>query len=210
MFGELRFEKSTFLPTYITQLLQLQLFQDDLIFFILHFISSSSTGYISINIFCNLEFSTSVTSGKKWLLDVGFRWKDFFFSYKNQIKSETHCKSVQYDNYYFFLLRRFCESSTIHGTFFWSESATIWGKIIWVAIVVIGIAGSGWIIDNSFKVKTNLSKNSKDQHFAGSKISLFQGLGRRSCHHIRWTNSHWASSVSGHYRLPPREHKVTL
>ena len=57
---------------------------------------------------------------------------------------------------FFFILQRFCESSTIHGTFFWSESATIYGKIIWVAIVVLGISGSGWIIDNSFKVKTNL------------------------------------------------------
>ena len=92
------------------------------------------------------------------MLDVGFRWKDTFFSYKNPIKSGTPF------DIFFLLLRRFCESSTIHGTFFWSESATIWGKIIWVAIVVIGISGSGWIIDNSFKVKTNLSKNSKEQH----------------------------------------------
>ena len=60
---------------------------------------------------------------------------------------------------FFFILQRFCESSTIHGTFFWSESATIYGKIIWVAIVVLGISGSGWIIDNSFKVKIKVQLN---------------------------------------------------
>ena len=31
------------------------------------------------------------------------------------------------------------------------ESSTIWGKIIWVTIVIVGIVGSAWIIDNSFK-----------------------------------------------------------
>ena len=97
---------------------------------------------------------------------MGFRWKETFFfvvRYNNPIKSGTPFNQYKM-TFFFLLLRRFCESSTIHGTFFWSESATIWGKIIWVAIVVIGISGSGWIIDNSFKVKTNLSKNSKEWH----------------------------------------------
>ena len=31
------------------------------------------------------------------------------------------------------------------------ESSTILGKMIWVIIVIVGIAGSGFIIDNSFK-----------------------------------------------------------
>ena len=46
---------------------------------------------------------------------------------------------------------RFCDSSTIHGTYYWAESSTIFGKLLWVTIVIIGISASGWIIDNSFR-----------------------------------------------------------
>ena len=45
---------------------------------------------------------------------------------------------------------KFCNSSTVHGTYFWWESRTIIGKFIWVCIVVLGIGSSALIINNSF------------------------------------------------------------
>ena len=51
------------------------------------------------------------------------------------------------------LFRKFCETSTIHGTFFWSESSSLIGKLFWVVVVVVGLVGSVWIIDNQFKAR---------------------------------------------------------
>ena len=55
------------------------------------------------------------------------------------------------------LFRKFCETSTIHGTFFWSESSSLIGKLFWVVVVVVGLVGSVWIIDNQFKARFFLS-----------------------------------------------------
>ena len=45
----------------------------------------------------------------------------------------------------------FTSSSTIHGTFFWSH-CTHWAtKLFWFMVVLSGISGAIYIIDNSFK-----------------------------------------------------------
>ena len=49
------------------------------------------------------------------------------------------------------LFRKFCETSTIHGTFFWSESSSYLAKLFWIIVVISGLVGSAWIIDNQFK-----------------------------------------------------------
>ena len=51
------------------------------------------------------------------------------------------------------LFRKFCETSTIHGTFFWSESSSLLGKLFWIVVVIVGLVGSVWIIDKQFKAR---------------------------------------------------------
>ena len=40
---------------------------------------------------------------------------------------------------YGYLFETFCNSSTVHGTFFWNESTTSIGKSVWILIVLLGI-----------------------------------------------------------------------
>ena len=49
------------------------------------------------------------------------------------------------------MFEKFCASSTIHGTYFWSESRSPLAKAVWMAIVAIGIASATYIIRSSFK-----------------------------------------------------------
>lgn len=48
------------------------------------------------------------------------------------------------------LFHKFCCSSTIHGTYYWMESKTASGKSFWVAMVVMGVLMSVFIIRSSF------------------------------------------------------------
>lgn len=36
------------------------------------------------------------------------------------------------------MFRKFANSSTVHGTYFWGESRSIVGKIVWIGIVILG------------------------------------------------------------------------
>ncbi|XP_059093651.1 uncharacterized protein LOC131888743 [Tigriopus californicus] len=48
------------------------------------------------------------------------------------------------------MFAKFCESSTIHGTYFWGESRSTLGKSFWVLIVLFGVISAALIINNSF------------------------------------------------------------
>ena len=54
------------------------------------------------------------------------------------------------------LFKKFCNSSTIHGTYFWVESRSAMSKVMWGIIVFLGIASATLIIRSSF--------NSWDEH----------------------------------------------
>ena len=41
------------------------------------------------------------------------------------------------DNYHD-VFKKFCSSSTIHGTYFWGENRTYIGKFVWICIVLMG------------------------------------------------------------------------
>lgn len=49
------------------------------------------------------------------------------------------------------LFRKFCSSSTIHGTYFWSESRSPVAKTLWGLIVLFGIVSATFIINSSFE-----------------------------------------------------------
>ena len=49
------------------------------------------------------------------------------------------------------LFSKFCASSTIHGTYFWTEARTPIARIVWGAIVLLGIFSATFIINSSFK-----------------------------------------------------------
>ena len=38
------------------------------------------------------------------------------------------------------LFRKFCATSTIHGTYFWYESTSVLSRTIWYIIVIMGMA----------------------------------------------------------------------
>ena len=70
------------------------------------------------------------------------------------------------------LFSKFCSSSTIHGTYFWSEARTPIARIVWGAIVLLGIFSATFIINSSFKawqdhpVVTSVMQNSIEEiHF---------------------------------------------
>eukprot|EP00094_Tigriopus_californicus_P011134 TCALIF_10745-PA protein Name:"Similar to ppk28 Pickpocket protein 28 (Drosophila melanogaster)" AED:0.17 eAED:0.17 QI:0/0/0/0.66/1/1/3/0/792 len=49
------------------------------------------------------------------------------------------------------LFHKFCSSSTIHGTYFWTESKSRLAKIAWGIIVLMGVLFAIFIINSSFK-----------------------------------------------------------
>ena len=49
------------------------------------------------------------------------------------------------------LFTKFCSSSTIHGTYFWSEAKTPIARLVWGVIVLMGIFSATFIINSSFK-----------------------------------------------------------
>ena len=49
------------------------------------------------------------------------------------------------------LFQKFCSSSTIHGTYFWTESKSRLAKLAWGLIVFLGIISATFIINSSFK-----------------------------------------------------------
>ena len=49
------------------------------------------------------------------------------------------------------LFGKFCSSSTIHGTYFWSESQNPLSKLIWAGVVLVGIALATFTIKRSFQ-----------------------------------------------------------
>ncbi len=50
------------------------------------------------------------------------------------------------------LFERLCSAITIHGVYYWDESKTWWGKLIWFGIVVVGIIGAAIVIYDSYKI----------------------------------------------------------
>ena len=58
--------------------------------------------------------------------------------------------SVKNKESYSGLFEEFCNSSTIHGTYYWASNSNI-TKIIWGLIVFSGIGLAVFIIDSSFK-----------------------------------------------------------
>lgn len=42
------------------------------------------------------------------------------------------------DEHYRDIFRQFCESSTVHGTFFWHAADTVFAKAMWVVVVLAG------------------------------------------------------------------------
>jgi hypothetical protein len=55
------------------------------------------------------------------------------------------------DSNFWDLFSKFCASSTIHGTYFWAEARTPIARVVWGAIVVLGIFSATFIINSSFK-----------------------------------------------------------
>lgn len=49
------------------------------------------------------------------------------------------------------LFHKFCSSSTIHGTYFWTEAKGQLARIGWVVIVLLGVLLAIFIINSSFK-----------------------------------------------------------
>lgn len=49
------------------------------------------------------------------------------------------------------LFHKFCSSSTIHGTYFWSESHSYWAKLCWGLIVVFGVVSAIYIVNRCFE-----------------------------------------------------------
>lgn len=47
--------------------------------------------------------------------------------------------------------KEFCSSSTIHGTYFWSESHSLVVKLVWMIVVMAGIASAIFTINSSFE-----------------------------------------------------------
>lgn len=68
------------------------------------------------------------------------------------------------------LFQRFCDSSTIHGTYFWGqENKATAAKLVWIVIVFAGVSTSAIIINNSFSawklnpVITSVAQNAIEQ-----------------------------------------------
>ncbi|XP_071747853.1 uncharacterized protein [Lepeophtheirus salmonis] len=66
----------------------------------------------------------------------------------NQNKKDDDSYS---NSHLFTVFKKFCESSTIHGTYFWTENTNNFWRFFWVGVVITGIVSSGFIINNSFK-----------------------------------------------------------
>jgi len=48
------------------------------------------------------------------------------------------------------LFRKFCSSSTIHGTYYWMETDSWAGRAFWLLVVFVGVVMAGFIIRSSF------------------------------------------------------------
>ncbi len=48
------------------------------------------------------------------------------------------------------LFHKFCSSSTIHGTYFWTATRSLIGKVFWMAMVFGGITMAAFLIKSSF------------------------------------------------------------
>ena len=49
------------------------------------------------------------------------------------------CSTMSGEESYGGVFQKFCSSSTVHGTYFWSEAKNPLGKLVWVIIVVVGV-----------------------------------------------------------------------
>lgn len=63
----------------------------------------------------------------------------FNFKYKCYLQAARH------------ILLEFCETTTIHGIRYWTETGTHWSeKIYWIIVVILSMGFCGWSTQNIF------------------------------------------------------------